>query len=70
MHKSYQIHPISIIKKSNEFTIIEIDQEYQEAVSGLEDFSHIMVLYWFDQNDTPDKRKTMKVHPRKNKDNP
>ena len=70
MHESYQIYPIGLIKKTDNSTIIEIGQEYQEAISGLEGFSHILIFYWFHQNDTPDKRKTMKVHPRGNKDNP
>ena len=37
---------------------------------GLNGFSHIIVLYWFDRNDSPDKRATLRVHPRKNPKNP
>jgi tRNA-Thr(GGU) m(6)t(6)A37 methyltransferase TsaA len=28
------------------------------------------VLYWFDRNDTPQKRSMLRVHPRGNPDNP
>ena len=37
---------------------------------GLEGFSHIYVLYWFHENDTPSKRRTLQVHPRKDPKNP
>jgi tRNA-Thr(GGU) m(6)t(6)A37 methyltransferase TsaA len=33
-------------------------------------FSHIFVLYWFDRNDTPEKRNILQVHPRGNRKNP
>jgi tRNA-Thr(GGU) m(6)t(6)A37 methyltransferase TsaA len=33
-------------------------------------FSHIQVLFWFHKNDTADRRKTLRVHPRKDKNNP
>jgi len=67
---SYQIYPIGFIKKSNEFTEIEICDEFTDALLGLEAFSHIHVFYWFHQNDTPDKRSILRVHPRKNEQNP
>jgi tRNA (Thr-GGU) A37 N-methylase len=37
---------------------------------GLEQWSHIWVFYWFDQNDTPEKRAVLQVHPRGNRNNP
>jgi tRNA (adenine37-N6)-methyltransferase len=36
----------------------------------LEAYSHVLVLYWFDKNDTPEKRGILRVHPRGNKNNP
>ena len=36
----------------------------------MDGFSHLIVCYWFHQNDTPEKRKVLQVHPRKNKQNP
>ena len=70
MKDRFYIFPVGIIKKENEDARIEIDKAYRDALLGLEDFSHITVLYWFHENDTPEKRKTMQVHPRKNKQNP
>jgi tRNA-Thr(GGU) m(6)t(6)A37 methyltransferase TsaA len=70
MKNRFYIFPVGFIKKENEDVCIEIDEAYRDALLGLEDFSHITVLYWLHENDTPEKRKTMQVHPRKNKQNP
>jgi tRNA-Thr(GGU) m(6)t(6)A37 methyltransferase TsaA len=67
---SYQIYPIGFIEISNEITEINICDEFTDALLGLESFSHIHVLYWFHQNDTSEKRRTLRVHPRKNEQNP
>jgi tRNA-Thr(GGU) m(6)t(6)A37 methyltransferase TsaA len=61
---------VGVINKENENVRIEIDEAYRDALLGLDDFSHITVLYWFHENDTPEKRNTMQVHPRKDKQNP
>ena len=70
MKDRYYIFPVGVIKKENENIRIEIDEAYRDALLGLDDFSHITVCYWFHENDTPEKRKTMQVHPRKDKRNP
>ena len=70
MKDRYYIFPVGVIKKENENVRIEVYKEYRKALLGLDDFSHITACYWFHENDTPEKRKTMQVHPRKNKQNP
>jgi tRNA-Thr(GGU) m(6)t(6)A37 methyltransferase TsaA len=70
MKDRYYIFPVGVINKENENVRIEIDEAYRDALLGLDDFSHITVCYWFHENDTPEKRNTMQVHPRKNKQNP
>jgi len=70
MLKSYSINPIGVVRKNNDGARIEIFDEYTDGLLGLEGFSHILVLYWFDQNDTPEKRQTLQVHPRKDPNNP
>jgi tRNA-Thr(GGU) m(6)t(6)A37 methyltransferase TsaA len=49
---------------------LQIKKEYLEGLDGLEHCSHVMVLWWFDKNDTPEKRKTLKVHPCGDQRNP
>ena len=68
--ESLQINPVGIIRKTDITVGIEIFADYTDALLGLDGFSHIMVLYWFDQNDTADKRRVLQVHPRKDSRNP
>jgi len=70
MKDRYDIFPVGVIKKDSETVRIEIFKEYRDALLRLDDFSHITVCYWFHENDTLKKRKTLQVHPRKNKKNP
>ena len=70
MAECFQIFPVGLIKKQEKDTIIQIHQGYEKALLGLGQFSHIIVLYWFHGNDTPEKRSTLQVHPRGNRSNP
>jgi len=70
MKDRFYIIPVGVIKKENENVRIEVFEEYRDALLRLDDFSHITVCYWFHENDTPEKRKTLQVHPRKDKQNP
>ena len=70
MQQSFSIKSIGIVRKTDDYTRIEIFDEYTDGLLGLDGFSHILVLYWFDQNDTPEKRQTLQIHPRKDPRNP
>jgi tRNA-Thr(GGU) m(6)t(6)A37 methyltransferase TsaA len=70
MPESFQIFPVGVVSKKEEATRIEIFEPYCDALLGLEEFSHIFVFFWFHENDTADRRKTLRVHPRKDKKNP
>jgi tRNA (adenine37-N6)-methyltransferase len=65
MVDTYTIHPVGLIRKQDNTAWIEIFAEALEAMLGLERFSHIQVLFWFHENDTPELRRTLQVHPRK-----
>ena len=71
MKPVYKIHPIGVIRKNDDQDVrLEIDDRYIDALLGVDGFSHLMVVYWFHENDTPEKRGTLQVHPRKDKNNP
>jgi tRNA-Thr(GGU) m(6)t(6)A37 methyltransferase TsaA len=70
MEGNYELVPIGIVRKTDDRTWIEVEDRYQDALLGLEGFSHIHVMYWFHENDTPKLRNTLQVHPRKNPANP
>jgi tRNA-Thr(GGU) m(6)t(6)A37 methyltransferase TsaA len=64
------IHPIGQVKKQGERIFLEIKPEFAPALKGLEDFSHLWVLYWFHDNDRPEPRALLQVHPRRDPANP
>ena len=68
--KSFQIFPVGIVKKTDTAVSIDIFDDYTDALLGLEGFSHVVVLFWFDQNDSDEKRRVLQVHPRKDPRNP
>jgi tRNA-Thr(GGU) m(6)t(6)A37 methyltransferase TsaA len=70
MVKSFQVFPVGMVQKKGRDAVIEIYPEYEAALSGLDQYSHLIVLCWFHENDAPEKRKTLQVHPRRNRANP
>ena len=70
MMESFRIFPVGSVRKTDTTVRIEIFDDYTDALQGLDGFSHIVVLYWFDQNDTDEKRRVLQVHPRKDPRNP
>lgn len=68
--KQFAVYPIGWVRKTDGRTTIVVDKKYQPGLMGLEKFSHVWVLYWFDRNDTPEKRSILQVHPRGDKKNP
>ncbi len=68
--KQFTVYPIGWVRKTEGRTTIEVDKKYQRGLLGLDQFSHVWVLYWFDRNDTAEKRSILQVHPRGNPDNP
>lgn len=73
MDETYTIRPIGVVQKKEDKedeAVIRVYDPYVDGLSGLSRFSHVMVLYWFSENDTPEKRATLAVHPCNNPDNP
>ncbi len=70
MMESFQIFPVGIVRNTDTAVSIEIFDDYTDALLGLDGFSHIVVLYWFNQNDTSEKRRVLQVKPRKDPRNP
>ncbi len=64
------MNPVGRVERKGESSHLRIFDPYHDALLGLDGYSHIFVLYWFDRNDTPQKRRTLRVHPRGNPNNP
>jgi tRNA (adenine37-N6)-methyltransferase len=68
--KALQVYPIGKVVKKDSRTLIVIDKKFEAGLLGMDRLSYITVLYWFDRNDTPEKRSILQVHPRGNMKNP
>ena len=68
--KQFVLKPIGKVHKANGLTTLVINKEVAPALQGLDGFSHVWVLWWFDRSDTPEKRSVLQVHPRGNIKNP
>ena len=67
----YKISPIGKVhNKKGKPVQLEIYKKYLPALDRMEYCSHVIVLWWFHKNDTPERRKILKVHPRGDKRNP
>ncbi len=67
---TYKINPIGYVRDQDDCNVIEILPQYEEAIHGLEEYSHLILLVWFHKSDNEKDRSLLKVHPRHNKDNP
>ena len=67
---AFKVYPIGYVRKTDGKTTIVLDKTYEPALLGMEEQDDIWVLWWFDRNDTPDRRSILQVHPRANPDNP
>lgn len=64
MQNYFKIYPLGRVIQTGSKTWVEIDPAFAPALLGIEDFSHLVILYWFDRNDTTEKRRILQVHPR------
>ena len=65
-----EIKTIGHIERNDNGNYINVAEPFRDALLGIEDFSHIIVLYWLHENDTPEQRGMLQVHPRKDPENP
>ncbi len=70
MPTAFEIAPIGFVRHTDDAVWIEVEPPFLPAMAGLEDFSHIHVLFWFDRNDHAEGRSVLKVHPCRDPKNP
>lgn len=68
--KVFSVYPIGYVQKKDGRTFLVLEPKYQAGLLGLADWSHVHVIWWFDRNDTPQRRAILQVHPRGDKNNP
>jgi len=60
----FSMSPVGWVRKSGGKTFIVIEPRYQPALLGVDELKTLWVFYWFDRNDSPEKRSVLQVHPR------
>jgi tRNA-Thr(GGU) m(6)t(6)A37 methyltransferase TsaA len=68
--ETFMVSPIGFVRKEDGHASIVLEKRYEPGLMGLENFSHVTVVYWFHLNDTPEKRAILQVHPQGNEANP
>lgn len=61
--ENYSVQPVGRVLKSHDKTVLEVFPSFKDGLRGLDGFSHVWVFYWFDRNDSPEKRAILEVHP-------
>ncbi len=67
---AFEVRAIGVVEKGEDRARIVLDKDYAPGLLGLDGFSHVYVVWWFDRNDTPEARATLQVHPMGNRENP
>ncbi|MGQ9539329.1 MAG: tRNA (N6-threonylcarbamoyladenosine(37)-N6)-methyltransferase TrmO [Candidatus Bathycorpusculaceae bacterium] len=67
MGKEGMLHFIGVVEKAGEEAKIRISPKYCDGLKGVEDFSHLIVLYWIHLRDHEEERRTTLVYPRRHK---
>ena len=61
-----KLHFIGIVEKAREHEAkVRIFPEFCAGLKGIEDFSHLIILYWIHLRDTEEDRRTLLVFPRR-----
>jgi len=69
-NKAAELKFIGIVESVNELSKIRIFQEFCEGLQNINDFSHLIILYWFHLRDNEQERNVLKVVPKRHKNAP
>jgi len=66
MRTKGEIHFIGIVEKSGEQEAkVRLFQDFCAGLKGIEDFSHLIILYWIHLRDKEEERRALLVFPRR-----
>lgn len=63
IREEFTLYPIGRVHRSDDEVVLEIDAPFRPALKDLEQFSHVMVLWWADQFDNGEDRAKLFIHP-------
>ncbi len=61
--QAFQLYPIGYVRRKPDALQIEILPPYIPGLLGLKHYSHVVVVWWANQNDTPDARSRLQSAP-------
>ncbi|AEB10134.1 tRNA (N6-threonylcarbamoyladenosine(37)-N6)-methyltransferase TrmO [Desulfobacca acetoxidans] len=67
---NYLLQPIGWVRRENNQVSIEVEERYMPGLLGLEQHSHLWIIYYFHENETSPDRGLLQIHPRRNPANP
>ncbi|MCD2492665.1 SAM-dependent methyltransferase [Lacrimispora sp. NSJ-141] len=59
--KQFSVNPIGRIRVRNEAMSLELDKQFIPALTALDGFSHLNVLWWFSDFDLKEARQTLQI---------
>lgn len=62
-HKTLHIAHIGVLRKDEKGVRVELERAYAPGLLGLELYSHVHILWWFDRRDNPEDRSRLQVRP-------
>ena len=54
--ETFQLHPIGHVRRQGDSVFLEIDEPHRMALRELDQFSHIIAIWWVSGHDNPDSR--------------
>ncbi|MFQ5999674.1 MAG: tRNA (N6-threonylcarbamoyladenosine(37)-N6)-methyltransferase TrmO [Candidatus Bathyarchaeia archaeon] len=70
MIKEGKLKFIGVVEDAGELSKVKIFPEFCTGLQHLNDFSHIIILYWFHLRDKENERRTLRVIPKRHPDAP
>lgn len=65
MIKEGEVKFIGVVEEAGKLSQVRIFPEFCQGLQRLNDFSHIIILYWFHLRDNENERRILKVVPRR-----
>ena len=61
--QSFAVYPIGKVERKGDRAFLQLEERYAPGLDGLQQFSHLIVLWWFDRCDNPQDRAMVRQLP-------
>lgn len=67
VNETFKVVPIGVVESANRLARIRIFSDYCDGLFRLNEFSHVVVLYWFHERDNEKERCVLRVVPKRHR---